>query len=514
MEILYLLFISFFIKVYSQIKKNPINLADGGYPFVLTTEDNDNYYYILTEIKDVKIEKKSSNFIDSSGDVLISPNSIYATDSSNNNYIVNELNECFMIRYDNFISSEMIEFNSLNFENPEEVKKIGSIKHNNEEDFIIYGYYEEHLFFSSKSQSSYLITDIMNGINDRTSCKLIMGDYFICAMNINNETFIHFLHYNIKEEEPESNFLNSFKQIEFSYSDGVAFYDTPQGNIKLLCLKQKESINCSFYEINNYQENGNYEFELLNEINVDIDWSNGFSENNCYFSEFNSEFLFCCATNELICFRIDKNNYQLIKYYKLATEGENSHLTIKSNKEFITLFYMNTKDDNVQTLLYYIYLPTCENKNYTILNSINWNKSENEMERLSNLFKVETNINYFRIINKPNDYGYFILNDEKVQTAPILISDNNYILDFIVTNNNINEEINLIVNYSISAEDDAYTKECQIELKILPCYNRCEICSKDNSDSNFTQQNCIKCKNDYFFLQKKMEVAILMRKRR
>lgn len=192
MEILYLLFISFFIKVYSQIKKNPINLADGGYPFVLTTEDNDNYYYILTEIKDVKIEKKSSNFIDSSDNVLISPNSIYATDSSNNNYIVNELNECFMIIYDNFISLEMIEFGSLNFENPEEVKKIGSIKHNNEEDFIIYGYYEEHLFFSSKSQSSYLITDIMNGINDRTSCKLIMGDYFICAMNINNETFIIF----------------------------------------------------------------------------------------------------------------------------------------------------------------------------------------------------------------------------------------------------------------------------------------------------------------------------------
>lgn len=108
MEILYLLFISFFIKVYSQIKKNPINLADGGYPFVLTTEDNNNYYYVLNEIKDVKIEKKSSNFIDSSDNVLISPNSIYATDSSNNNYIVNELNECFMIIYDNFISLEMM----------------------------------------------------------------------------------------------------------------------------------------------------------------------------------------------------------------------------------------------------------------------------------------------------------------------------------------------------------------------------------------------------------------------
>jgi hypothetical protein len=56
MEILYLLFISIFIKVYSQIKNNPIFLDDGGYPFVLTTEDNDNYYYVLTEIKDVKID--------------------------------------------------------------------------------------------------------------------------------------------------------------------------------------------------------------------------------------------------------------------------------------------------------------------------------------------------------------------------------------------------------------------------------------------------------------------------
>ena len=84
------------------------------------------------------------------------------------------------------------------------------------------------------------------------------------------------------------------------------------------------------------------------------------------------------------------------------------------------------------------------------------------------------------------------------------ILDNNYILDFFVeSSKNITEEIIYIVKYLVYVADELYSAECQIELKIIPCYITCEICSKDYSESNFTQHNCIKCNNNYFFSPEK-----------
>ena len=68
-----------------------------------------------------------------------------------------------------------------------------------------------------------------------------------------------------------------------------------------------------------------------------------------------------------------------------------------------------------------------------------------------------------------------------------------------MTNKDIIKIIYFSVNYSISfGEDEAYKKECQIKLKIMPCYTTCDTCSKDYSASNQTQHNCIKCKNNYY----------------
>ena len=193
MKKLFFLFIAFFSRIFSQIKDNPIFLVEGGYPIVLSTEYNDDYYYVLTDFKNIKIEKESGNMVNSSDIVLTSSNSIYIADESKNNYIINESNQCFKIIYNPFLSFKTFSIDSLNITTREKVIKIGSILQN--DDFIIYGYYNNKLFFSSYSQSFPYFTLIEDGIIDNMSCKFIKQDYFICVISINNEYGLYFLNY-------------------------------------------------------------------------------------------------------------------------------------------------------------------------------------------------------------------------------------------------------------------------------------------------------------------------------
>ena len=86
MKILYFLFIGLFIKINSQIKENPIFLINSSYTFVTTTND-DNYHYVITQEKSLAINKES-------GDIEIIQNNnfnttdfIYIVDKSNNKYL-------------------------------------------------------------------------------------------------------------------------------------------------------------------------------------------------------------------------------------------------------------------------------------------------------------------------------------------------------------------------------------------------------------------------------------------
>ena len=57
MKKFYFLFVILFIQNNSQIKQNPIFLVESIEPFVLST--NDNYYYVITLGKNLKINKES-----------------------------------------------------------------------------------------------------------------------------------------------------------------------------------------------------------------------------------------------------------------------------------------------------------------------------------------------------------------------------------------------------------------------------------------------------------------------
>ena len=173
--------------------------------------------------------------------------------------------------------------------------------------------------------------------------------------NINNNLNINCFKYSI-------NILNSYQDSLTKYSNSLSdynsissfgLYDSSNNNIKIFCRKanNENTLRCKFFRIT---INGDFEYELLGDENINFDVSNDFKERNCDFSEFNSEYLFCCGiTGGIKCYKINTNNFQKIKEFTLSKAGANTYLTIKSNNEYTTFFFMNG-DNSVYE--YYIYL--------------------------------------------------------------------------------------------------------------------------------------------------------------
>ena len=497
MKKFYFLFIILLIRTNSQIIENPIFLDHVQNPFVLSITD-DEYYYVHGKGKSFKIKKESGIKKSTSSNFFTLAYHLYIFDNSNNNYVYSyNSGKYWHIKYNPFISYEQITINA------EQVtfNKIGSIAQDN--GFIIYGYTTNYLIFLNKSRYHSVSTQI-NNINDNLSCKFINGNNFICVMIINNKININCLKYQLNETHMDSlspyDYASSNINYYFNYATSAfGFYDTGKDDVKFLCIKIEQSVLCKFLNIKIEIEENKYYLNLLGDGNLVFAISYNFKEKNCYFSIFNSEYLFCCAiTNYIKYFRINSKTYNKLKEFNIERIGNNSYLTIKNNSDYATLFFMNQYNNINSVYEYYIYLPKCENKTYTIFNTLNENKPEENLEQLRNLFTVKTNKYYFEIKNNLNEFGYFTLNKEKVNQK-ILITNNDYILDFIITNNDKWNSFEQTFDYIVSIEDEeAYTKECHITLTFKTCYHSCKNCSLDNDSSNDKQHNCIICRDNYY----------------
>ena len=192
--LLIVLFIETLTQNNTLIKVNPIFLVNNENPFVLSTTDD--YYYVITKGTNLKIDKKSGDIYNTSENFFIDTNYIYFFDNSNNNYvyylkeyykIINQpfiLFEKFVIKSkpkggdsegiplnkdligskedrnqnedkDHIISGghndedlDKSHDNSLN--NINNMTIVGGIAKENE--FIIYGYGNNHLLFLNQSQ--------------------------------------------------------------------------------------------------------------------------------------------------------------------------------------------------------------------------------------------------------------------------------------------------------------------------------------------------------------------------
>ena len=439
MEILCFIFIIFLTQTNSQIKENPIFITNNKYPFVLSSTDN--YYYVLTLSKGYKIDKENGTIIDEKSNIIPFPNVIYITDNSNNNFFyLFYSKEYYHITYDPFISYEKIEFPCVSKYGSGKypMTNVGTIPQDN--DFIIYGYYSNYLIFSSKTQE-YRSSHQINNLDKKMSCKFIGDQNFICAMNINSKLNLYFLKYQIDPNYSRNNnltlcyILNDIYEIENSI---VTLFDTQIIEEKFLCFVL-ERITCQLIRVSIKDGIGQ-------KTNLTTDYlyfqSDTLSENTCYSSYFNSEYLFCCAIDYNIkCCRISSSTYKIIKYFSISISRFNSYLTIKANNNFVTFFFMNKFMGNDKVYEYYIYLPNCEHREYTLFHSLNEDRTEDNREKLSNLFTVETNKYFFELKETPEEYGYFTLNNIQVN-GRTLIDNNDYILDFIVIKKEINRKPN------------------------------------------------------------------------
>ena len=488
MSKLYFLCILIFIEIKTDIINNPLHLDNRQYPFLLSISDND-YNYLITSGKSFQINTTNGLINETKNTISFPPNSILIKDKSNNNYLYDS-NNFYKIDYKDFISFNPIPKGSEITNPSSSIIIIGSIaKENN---FIIYGLSDNKLFFSNNFEKIFVSEKLFN---PKLSCKFIEEEEFICAKIEEDKIKIILLNFNIKEEK----YFDIFhvEEINFEIFIDLALYDTSKNNIKYLCGYNGESVDCLFLECGHPSE-PYIKFFLEQKINFNY---NFFSQINCYFSEFNSEYLFCCGFENLIkCVILDFNNYKLIKKFKLSIEGLASYLTIKSYSDKAIIFYMSTKDSENKIYEYYIFKPICKNLEVPIFYRLNSNRIKSI--KISELFFIRTNKYYFKIENPPEEIGYFKIPENSLDPSVdrILIGNNDMILEFLIKEGaQINDRI-ISINYNVSVEDeDIYLETCQIELKFSKCYSSCKDCL--DSEFNETNHSCIKCITGYYFLE-------------
>ena len=271
------------------IKENPIFLTNNSYPFVLSTLDD--YFYVITKGKDFKIDKISGDIYNISENNLDRQNYIYIFDNSNNNYIFYS-NKYYEIIYNPFISYKEIIISSKpqdgNGNGGNNMHNVGSIAKDN--DFIIYGYDNNNLIFSSKSREFRAQQHITN-INEKLSCKFAGGEIYVCFMIINNNLNVNCLKYQIFQNSTQDSLTIDTNTQGWAYNSitsfGIFDIDKNKINTKLFCRKVigQYTINCKFWQV--YWENEKCKSNTLGEGDMILSTSGDFTENNCYFSEYN-----------------------------------------------------------------------------------------------------------------------------------------------------------------------------------------------------------------------------------
>ena len=329
------------------------------------------------------------------------------------------------------------------------------------------------------------------------SCKFIEDNHFICGIIVGSKLDIYdFLIDNVDIYIDIAETLLSVELFEYLSCDSfssLGLYDTDKNNIKLLCRQRNQEINCYFIKITINEESS---IELIGDENIVFTTSNDFTEKNCYFSEFDNQYLFCCGIKDMIkCYIIKKDIYTILNEFKISMLGDNSYLTIKINNGCANLFFMNANNNINNVYGYYICIPECNAKLfYRIVNSLN---EDGDNGKLNDLVNIKTNNYYFEIIDNIDDIGYFTLNDEKLKQRHLI--NNNDILDFIVTKEGISTNTYKYVKFKVSVEEEmVYPNICDLELLFIACYYSCSKCNKDAINSTHKRHNCITCKENFY----------------
>ena len=518
---------------------SPEFVKDGEYPLVYTSNDKIN---IITSGKkysqnlETREISGAQDFCEYSYPYMLisSENPLYIYDS-NTKYLQSLINsDCYFKNLSSLelpTSNEFIgyiqETSFLPFEHyiiPSNVEITGLRCKTLDNEIIIYGIKteEKKIYFSFVEKNYTKKIDIIcPDIEEIMSCKKIINSLYICTIICSGKAYISIYALKTKIHRNDDNCELEQVLNEEINSMGrhkeIRMFDTTKEDEKLICSKNTNNnkmecllihLEYNEYEVTieepietdgsgTYNKSNNYNITILSEN--DIDFSFPLTDNNeyCVFKEsITNEYLFCCGGTAIIyCVRIN-GDYKFIDSFTLTIDGVSTHLDFVSSSNFIILYYMNNMNNinSNKIYRYSIYLPECVDKTYTITTFHSFS------DDINNLFKKIINSKYYiEFANIPSEYGNLTVDDELIDinfTDKIYI-ENSKILNFTSLNDQTVENFKFTFLISMT---ETFSKECSINLNIIPCYRSCYECTKSELESNNENHNCLpnSCKEDYY----------------
>ena len=313
----------------------------------------------------------------------------------------------------------------------------------------------------------------------------------MCVYSLSNKIYINIISHQYKKINnkivKDLAVIGKKTFSQFDYYHKPILYDTGDDNNKLLCAI-KDKILCHILKFD-------VDFHILGlyfsyTINIENIFSYSatllMNKDNCYFIEFNSEYLFCCANGDKISCQRKNKNLELINKFEINPQlpGNKYNLTIENNEDHAILKFINEKDKNIYLYKYYIYLPECGD-------------SIKEVENFENveleLFKRRTNTKYYiKFTNLQSINGIIKKNNREINRDNAEVIENSDRI-FFESSNQDNKQI----NYEILIEE-TYSQICTIQLIQKACYPSCLDCSEGIAKSTDDHHNCINCKDDYY----------------
>ena len=507
-----------------EVINNPIIITDHPNPIILVSSTK---YIILTSGQTIYVNKETGTIASNYNFCEYSFPYVLGTTESGQKFIYSSQKFCeFSLpnTYRTYTDNSLIYSDNNKYigyireseYNGNENKYMDCRCEMSKDEIIIYGKKESSKIvftYVYKLRKSFIIDTKCSDLEDKMHCKKLLNSYYSCASICNGEIILYFFSYlttsSYTTSDCEMSYKNYLNFKNFKSHTSIEVYETTDNTKDLICAKNINSagIECILFRYifteNISDSKCSYGISGTYSYLFSFTSSEGTNDQNCDFNSFGSEYLFCCGgTNFIKCERLD-SQWESILTFNLNLQGENNIINILvSSSSFATVFFTN-KDSNQKVCEHIIYIPTCVNKQYTIISfhSINEDKSEDNKETINDFFTRKTNTKYYiEFENIPTEYGDLSLNNEIIDenTGKILIEKNKEnIIDFISKNENSVD--NFEITYKIII-DETYSSECKIDLTILPCYRSCSRCTKDSSSSNSEDHNCIedKCKEDYY----------------
>ena len=547
LKMLYLVFTFLNIINSESFSENPIKIADNPYPIVFNS--NIQSYNIITSTRIFKL-KKSTRGVDSFGIISYSP-PFFVFKNKKNEYFLFAGNDYLILSINNNLEvtnlktrtelTKGIDLKAKLSSKPDCIGYIAETKYtpsstykgmrcpiSYDNEIIIYAKIGNTLyFFYIKSYSNYQLS--INNIEDHISCRYVDSSKYACSFIQNNKVQIGVVLYKYQDNSKtnEELSLNSNNDItRFSNHDNVVLNDIEEKDEKkILCAKNKDNnlIECCFVEINiKHNLKGS---TVTYSSSVSTSDLNGYYESlafkmdNCYFTGFYNEYLFCCGgENFITCYRMDET-FNLINKFEINLPGKNDYLTIINNNDYASIFYMNENPSDKSTYEYFLYPSSYDN-------NLQANTSIIEREA-----KTTSNINPTTYLSKIKEttiiYPTTYLEEIKETT---IINPNTYFEEIKETEDEIIECHKACLNcnkgpeydntncikcdnekgyYSIYGKDESNCLNNEIintgyflNTKIIPytwdkCHEKCKTCfSKENS----TNMNCLTCNSNQNFL--------------